>query len=154
MDKKAAKAAFEKYDADKNGYLTLDEFTKFMLDHFDENPQTSIKELIKCVFSLADGKGLFNRTNEKLNFSEFKKVIELIPEKVDDGEMAMATILFKLVDKDHSGTISPKEMEAFLKKVAPEEVKNKEALAKFIKEIDENGDGKISLEEFLEVYGW
>ena len=151
MDKTAAKAAFEKYDADKNGYLTLDEFTKFMCEHFEKEAGEFIKGLIKDIFSLADGNGLFNRTNDKLNFSEFNKVIELIPEKFD-GTAAMAIILYNLIDKDHSGTVSYKEMEAFFKKVAPEEAKDKAKLADVIKQIDENGDGKITLEEFLAIF--
>ena len=50
MDKKAAKAAFAKYDADKNGYLTLNEFTKFMCDHFEEKQCPTIESVIYSIF--------------------------------------------------------------------------------------------------------
>lgn len=53
---------------------------------------------------------------------------------------------FKMLDKDNSGKIDFNEMLSIL---GSDATKNKRVVAEAIQEIDENGDGEISYQEFM-----
>lgn len=56
---------------------------------------------------------------------------------------------FKMYDKDNSGSISPSEIKAVL--TAHDAKLPQAILDKIIKQVDANGDGQISFEEFSEL---
>ena len=58
---------------------------------------------------------------------------------------------FKYFDKDGSGEITFDEIEKVFKKSIPDKAKVHDSLNKIIKEVDANGDGKISFVEFCRV---
>lgn len=56
---------------------------------------------------------------------------------------------FKMFDKDGSGLISADEIKAVLS--AGENALDKDAIDLVIKQVDDNGDGEISFEEFCQM---
>ena len=56
---------------------------------------------------------------------------------------------FKMFDKDNSGKIDASEIGALLSGEEFKDLYTKEQLEGAIKEVDENGDGEISFEEFV-----
>ena len=58
---------------------------------------------------------------------------------------------FKYFDKDGSGEITFDEIEEVFKETIPDKSKVHNSLSKIIKEVDVNGDGKISFTEFCRV---
>ena len=115
---------------------------------------------------------LLNGLKEKVKIANFDNIIASIFNKLDmdnDGyieyeEFVRAAIdkeifitdnilyfAFKYFDKDGSGEITFDEIEKIFKKSIPDKSKVKDSLNKIIKEVDVNGDGKISFVEFCKV---
>jgi len=65
---------------------------------------------------------------------------------------------FKAVDKDNSGSIDAKEVEAILvkyyqdKKKPCDQAKLKKDVQSFLADVDKNHDSKVSLDEFLKYF--
>jgi calcium-dependent protein kinase len=57
-------------------------------------------------------------------------------------------LTFKAFDSDGSGKISADELMTIFLKGHKDNAVNREAFEKMIKEVDENGDGEISFQEF------
>ena len=148
------KVLFEHYDEDKNGYIDYPEFIKFMYEYFGIRAESEeVNEMINDLFAIADGNGMFNRKDEKLNFSEVLEVVKLLPDPEDaikQPKKAICRVLFNMVDKNRGDSISRKEMVAFLKKIGadfhPEEIND------MIIRIDKNQNQMIEFEEFLDLY--
>ena len=58
---------------------------------------------------------------------------------------------FDMFDKDHSGKIDNMEVVELLNGEELKGLASKEAIASALKEIDQNGDGEIDFEEFVEM---
>ena len=74
----------------------------------------------------------------------------MLPKDITHKRRTLATIAFNLVDKDHSGKISMKEMKTFMKQRG--ETSFNIVSEYYMNRLDEDGDGKISLDEFLKFY--
>lgn len=154
MNKEQAKTLFEKYNKDNSKGLTIDEFAFLLYDFFDiRSDSDDLDEMINDLFALADGKGFFNRKDDTLNFSEFYKVAQHLPNKFTNVRKTVGYVIFKLVDKDESGHISKKELEEYLKTVAEGAFKIDEILDLF-KDADKDGSGDIKFEEFMNLYNF
>lgn len=70
-----------------------------------------------------------------------------------EQELIGLKMKFRRTDKDHSGYIEGFELEAFLQSVLPQRLKGTEAgrekVDKVIRHADAEGDGKLSLQDFL-----
>jgi len=69
---------------------------------------------------------------------------------------AEVTKAFKAIDTDNSGSISVSEVENLLKKVYGtkcDPAKAKSEAEAFVKDLDKNHDGKLTLDELLKYFG-
>ena len=130
------KNIFSALDKNKDGQISYDEFEK------------GIMELKTKKYSKDDIKKLFDKIdvdkNGKIDYTEF------IAATIDEARYYKKERLleaFEGFDKDGSGQISKKEL---LDVLHAEKCQEKE-IEKFIKVVDKNKDGKISIEEFMEL---
>ena len=92
--------------------------------------------------------------NLDMNNNGFIEYEEFVRAAVDKEIFITDNILyfaFKYFDKDGSGEITFDEIEAVFKETIPDKSKVHNSLLKIIKEVDVNGDGKISFTEFCRV---
>ncbi|KAL4236571.1 hypothetical protein ACF0H5_004956 [Mactra antiquata] len=116
----------------------------------------SVSSLAGCIFEAFDDDG-----NGTVDFEEFLiglSITEMTSATDRSGKMRRIRWAFNVYDKDRSGTIDKHEMRHIVKAVAdvsvlPEgSIKKNETPKMFadrlFKEIDVNGDGEITFEEF------
>jgi len=122
---------FQTMDTDDNGSLTLQELQRGLRD-LDDGPDL-IKQIMKADL---DNSG-------EISYTEFlaATLSEEIYMREDYFDAA-----FKMLDKDNSGKIDFNEMLSIL---GSDATKNERVVAEAIQEIDENGDGEISYQEFM-----
>lgn len=122
--------AWTKTDHNKDGKLLVGEFKNFVhaygfpVDHqkvFDQHDKNKNKSLDQAEFAAA----------VKDLFAQFPVVLKCIED-------------FKMIDADQSHTLSKAEVTAFVKKTQP--AANVEDV---FKQLDKNGDGKITFKEFV-----
>jgi calcium-dependent protein kinase len=122
---------FQTIDVDGNGSLTLQELQRG-LQSLEGGPDL----IIKIMEADLDNSG-------ELSYTEFltATLSEDIYMREDYFDAA-----FKMLDKDNSGKIDLNEM---LSIIGSGDSKKEKAVAQAIHEIDENGDGEISYQEFM-----
>jgi Ca2+-binding EF-hand superfamily protein len=133
-EKKApsAESLLEKADTDKDGKLSKEEYTHDLYDKFQ-------KQQARAASGGGNGKGKGNRAGRL--------------DKNGDGEVSyeefaaspMAAERFKAADKDGSGFLEKAELEGMAAEAGRAQ---RASLPEFVKRFDENGDGKVSREEF------
>jgi len=101
----------------------------------DQEPNS--EEIIE-ILKLNDKNG-----DSKITFEDFKLVMKP-PSEGGNSELLQA---FKIFDKDGNGLISKEELQAILENFG--EYLDEEQIDKMIKEIDNDGDGFISFEDFV-----
>lgn len=67
-----------------------------------------------------------------------------------EEEIAQATLLFKQVDADQSNTIQANEFRTLILSI--DETMTEERIQEVMKSVDSNGDGVISMEEWLNAF--
>ena len=127
---------FKQLDLDCSGTLTIDELIKG-LDGY-ENKEKLI-EILKGADT--DGSG-------DINYTEF--LAATMDEQIYMRDDYLKTA-FQMFDKDGSGRIDSQEVIALLSGDDLTNMISKEAIDQAMKEIDENGDGEIDFEEFMEM---
>ncbi|KAF7261308.1 hypothetical protein EG68_01479 [Paragonimus skrjabini miyazakii] len=125
---------FDSLDKNRNGKLEKKEIMEFLVTFGFK--QQYAEEFIKQFDANKDG---------IVSKDEFMKAACAIkPSKFSEAQLRA---MFKKADKDHSGSISCKELKTFL-----EEQKNlvsKTEVRKWIEEHDKNKDKQLDYEEFL-----
>merc|ERR1711973_682698 len=122
--------AFELFDADKDGEITLDELQKIMNLHGYDPSQEELQNMIEQVDKNKNG---------TVDFEEFLIMMESMREAMTGDEEAEDDIsqAFKVFDKDGDGLITAEEIQETML-----------GLGEDVSEADLNGDGFIDFTEF------
>lgn len=121
-------------DENQDGYLQYDELLKGLTEIYGEE---SAKEEVDRIFALVD----VDHSGE-IDFSEFVTASVNKDNLLQEGKLKSA---FEYYDKDGSGSISVDEIKDVLgvgKNISHE------VWDQVVLEVDENGDGEVSFEEF------
>merc|ERR1712072_391756 len=132
------KEAFELFDTDGSGSIASGELKVAMKALGFEPKPGEIEKLIHSVDDDGDG---------EMDYDDFERMMEQKIINKDQKDDLMKA--FTLIDDDQTGKISLKN----LKRVAKElgETLSEEELIEVITESDKDGDGELSMEEFLAV---
>lgn len=132
------KEAFEIFDKDKDGYITLKELGDIMQNLGQCPTEAELQDMISEVDKDKNG---------TLDFTEFLGLMARKMRDTDNNEEIIEA--FKVFDKDGNGLLSPNElldvMTSLGEKVTLEEV------TEMVKEADYDGDGQINYEEFVRM---
>jgi calmodulin len=132
------KEAFEIFDKDKDGFITIKELHEIM-KNLGQNPtEAELQDMINEVD--IDGNGNI----------DFKEFLGLMARKMRDTDTEEELIeAFKVFDRDSNGLISGQELKHVMislgEKITDEEVEE------MIREADIDGDGYINYEEFVRM---
>ena len=124
--------AFEQFDIEKNGVISMDEF-KAALGDFDEYSEEDIHDMFGHIDVNKNG---------KIIYTEFIAATLELHGRVEEKRLADA---FDHIDDDDSGYISKENLQKLLGGT-PERIKS------LIESADTDGDGKISFDEFLVMF--
>ena len=131
---------FNQIDTNCDGKINKDELLKGLKSRVKlENLDNAVAVIFK---------------NLDMNNNGFIEYEEFVRAAVDKEIFITDNILyfaFKYFDKDASGEITFDEIEEVFKTTIPDKSKVHDSLTKIIKEVDVNGDGKISFTEFCRV---
>ena len=132
------KEAFEIFDKDKDGYITIKELGEIMKNLGQSPTDSELQDMINEVD--VDGNGNI----------DFKEFLGLMARKMRDTDTEEELIeAFKVFDRDGNGLISSQELKHVMislgEKITDEEVEE------MIKEADIDGDGFINYEEFVRM---
>jgi len=136
-DTKEMRDVFLKFDLNGDGRLTREELLKGLSNVM--TPNEALAEVNRMMEIIdVDGNGY-------IEYEEFLRATMNRNKLLTDDNLR---IVFNKFDKDKSGKISPEE----LKGVFGEENKiSDDVWNQIVREIDDNGDGEISFEEFKEM---
>eukprot|EP00282_Hemiselmis_andersenii_P016042 CAMPEP_0114133154 /NCGR_PEP_ID=MMETSP0043_2-20121206/13474_1 /TAXON_ID=464988 /ORGANISM="Hemiselmis andersenii, Strain CCMP644" /LENGTH=1256 /DNA_ID=CAMNT_0001226711 /DNA_START=123 /DNA_END=3890 /DNA_ORIENTATION=- len=137
-----AEAAFDTIDQDQKGFFTLND----LWDDLELKGYEVTREQVEEMFASMDvnGDGL-------VSMAEFKAAMGLPDDLIAEAQVIeemhiQAEEVFDTIDADMSGTLEFEELWEYLNQHGAS-LSKEEAIEKF-KALDENGDGKVSLEEF------
>lgn len=129
------KEAFQIFDKDGDGSITIKELDIVMRTLGQETSEEILKKMIKEVD---------DDESQTIDFREFLGLMERkIRENDTEAELLEA---FKIFDRDNNGLISLQELRFVMTK--GEKLKEEE-INDLIREADVNGDGYIDYEEFV-----
>ena len=129
--------AFNSLDANGDGVVSRDEFASALQTHAGGTLSDEDARLLASKCDL-NGDGI-------IDYSEFV-VAAMNERQLTTNDKLQAA--FKMFDKDNSGIISADEIKEVLQ-FGNSNSLSTEAVDKIIKQVDENGDGEISFEEFV-----
>ena len=147
-----ARKAFDYFDKNQDGKLTIKEFQSVMQNL---GYKTVDKRFIRHMFAEVNRKG----NGQTLTYDEFVEFLrtklsltfdEHLTELNDSNEQKMQydiETLFNCYDLDKNGFIEPKELRKVMKRLTGEKL-SKQDIAEMINVADKNGDGILDKTEF------
>ena len=132
------KQAFNIFDKDKDGYITIKELDQIMKKLGQTLTESELQNMINEVD--IDGSGT-------IDFRDFLGIM-IKRLKETDGEDELIEV-FKIFDSDRNGLINSSELLNVMMTLG--EDTNKEDIEDLIKEVDHDGDGFINFEEFIRL---
>jgi calcium-dependent protein kinase len=136
-EKEALAKVFKTLDRNGDGKLSKDEVQEGYMAHYGK---LISDEEVNTMFDAVD-----MDNSGYIEYSEF--IVASINEK-QLTSIEKLTAAFRMFDKDNSGTITPSEIRAVL---SSDNSLPTEVIDTIIKQVDENGDGEISLDEFIHL---
>merc|ERR1711990_522031 len=130
---------FKAFDKDGNGKLDMKEVKDGYLNHYGK---VMSDEEVEAMFKAVD-----TDNSGFIDYSEFV-VAAMNENQLTTNEKLAAA--FKMFDKDGSGIISADEIKEVLSFGGTNQM-SKATLDMIVKQVDENGDGEISFEEFVDM---
>lgn len=135
---------------------TIPELTALFKMVGDNNKMTSaitVTDAAQWLRSFHVDATLAKETAEALDLDhsgeiEFSEFLVGCMALFDDKIGVILKTAFRAIDTDNSGTISTEELNELVKKIGGEGIKTKETEAGILKQIDRNGDGVITYDEF------
>ena len=135
---KEYREAFENFDKDHNGSISLKELGS-MMKSLGQNPSDQeLREIIAEVD--LDGNG-------NIDFNEFVIIMQKRSKETDPEEEIIAA--FRVFDKEGNGTLSTKELRHVMTTIGDK--LTDEEVDQMIEEADIDGDGTINYEEFVRM---
>ena len=131
---------FNQMDVDGDGKINKKEFLKGLQSKISSD---TLKSDVDTIF-----KNIDMDNNGYIEYEEFVRAAVNKEHFIDKRVIQFA---FKYFDKDDSGEITFDEIEAVFKESVADQKNVHEALKKIIDEVDTNGDGIISFQEFADI---
>lgn len=128
---------FKAFDKNGDGRLSIEEVKEGYLEHYG---RIISDEEVEKMFAAVDTDG-----SGFIDYSEFV-VAAMNEQQLTTNDKLQAA--FKMFDKDGSGIITADEIKEVLQFGGTNQL-NTAAINAIIKQVDENGDGEISFEEFV-----
>ncbi|OMJ75164.1 hypothetical protein SteCoe_25747 [Stentor coeruleus] len=125
---------FSKIDKNNDGKLSHDELLEAYMQHMGK--EAAIDEVQKIMKQVDVNNSGFIDYNEFITACSAKDEL-LTKENIDSA--------FRMIDADNSGKITSSELKEFL---STDSNTNNDVWDAMIKEVDQNGDGEIDVEEF------
>lgn len=125
---------FDSIDTNQSGDLDLKELRAFMEKNYLQ------PEYADVAIKIYDEDG-----NGRISFDEFVKYTRALAELKDDPSI-FHKLLFKALDKNHSGYLEANELMQFINYFSETKV-NLDDVDAIIEQLDTNDDGKLSYEE-------
>ena len=131
---------FNQIDVDSDGKINQEELYTGLKSKIESN---TLKKDVEIIF-----KNIDMDNNGYIEYEEFVRGAVSKEYFMDDRVIQFA---FKYFDKDGSGEITYDEIEEVFKNSVTDKTKVSESLKKIIGEVDTNGDGIISFNEFSNI---
>ena len=131
---------FNQMDVDGDGKINKKEFLKGLQSKISSD---TLKSDVDTIY-----KNIDMDNNGYIEYEEFVRAAVNKEHFIDKRVIQFA---FKYFDKDDSGEITFDEIEAVFKESVADQKNVHEALKKIIDEVDTNGDGIISFQEFADI---
>eukprot|EP01134_Creolimax_fragrantissima_P002807 CFRG2807T1 len=138
VELKRLKRRYERLDADKNGKISSEEFMQL--------PELANNPLVERIIATID-----TDNSGDVDFQEFIMALSIFIRGDKESKLKFA---FRIYDMDGDGFISNGELYAVLKMMVGSNLQDtqlQQIVDKTIMYSDQNGDGKISFEEFCQV---
>lgn len=161
--------AFIFLDRDSDGYISLDELLEGVQEMVVEERFLPLKEYLNPLFCVAD-----KDKDDKLSLTEFlmsfgdgpgvvpadviNSCVAAVRVRLSDEEISALQDNFRQFDKDEDGFLNRDELKIALRSVICDKFPNltdsnfEEIITVVLKSADRNGDGKLSLAEFIRSY--
>jgi Ca2+-binding EF-hand superfamily protein len=131
------RAAFNMFDIDGGGTIETHELKEVLTQLGEAPTDDDIREMIILVDENEDG---------VVDFDEFITLMRLrMGDSGEDAEQNLRDV-FDIFDADKSGFIDRKEMGSLMKKLA--QSLSEDEITAIMEEVDIDGDGEVSFEEF------
>ena len=103
-----------KFGIDAGGYVSKESFVSGIKQIFDIQDET-YNHLILDIFTLVDGRGLFNAKDDRLNKKELDFVIQAIPQEHSEHVCYnLAEVIFNIVNKNNDGVLDINEFKDYI----------------------------------------
>jgi calcium-dependent protein kinase len=133
------KEIFKELDESGEGLLSKEELQKGFSKYFaDDISEQEFEEIMKLIDQDDSG---------EISIEEFLRATMDYENLTTEKNLKLA---FDYFDKDHSGTLSPDEIREVLG-LSEDNEKSRKIVNDIIEEVDENGDGLISFDEFKKM---